>query len=396
MTTPVRLAVIGAHRGGGFDAALEAFRDRVSLTAVCDLDGRLLAKWESERPGIKTYDDYSHVLDDPEIDAVLLATPMMLHARQAIDALESGKHVLSEVIAATTLDECWDLVYMMAENYCYRRETMMVLNMAEQGLFGDLTFAEGAYIHDCRHLLFNDDGTRTWRGVAAEGIQISRANGYPTHSLGPAARWLGINRGDRLTRTTTYVTKSASRHGYAAALLGAGHPEAQEEAWHDATDSASTLIETEQGRVISLRKDSASPRPHNMTHYGLQGNAGAFISARHDGEDPLVWIEGVSPGSNLPASSRQPEWQSLWALAAEYEHPRWASRGDEAVAAGHGGGDFFVLEDFVDAVLGERASAIDVYDAVTWSSITPLSAQSVSEGGAAVEIPDFRAGRAPV
>jgi len=130
-----------------------------------------------------------------------------------------------------------------------------------------------------------------------------------------------------------------------------------------------------------------------MTHYGLQGNAGAFVSARHGGEEPLVWIEGISPGSNLPGSSSQPEWQSLWALAPEYEHPRWAERGDEATAAGHGGGDFFVLEDFIDAVLGERAPAIDVYDAVTWSSITPLSAQSVSEGGATVEVPDFRAGR---
>jgi predicted dehydrogenase len=379
----------------------------VALTAVCDLDGRLLAQWESERPGIKTYQDYSQVLNDPEVDAVLLATPMMLHAGQAIDALDSGKHVLSEVIAGTTLNECWDLVeavertgltYMMAENYCYRRETMMVLNMAGQGLFGDLTFAEGAYIHDCRHLLFNDDGTRTWRGLAAEGIQISRANGYPTHSLGPAAQWLGVNRGDRLARTTTYVTKSASRHGYAAALLGADHAEAREKSWLDATDSASTLIETEQGRVISLRKDSASPRPHNMIHYGLQGNAGAFISARRDGEDPLVWIEGMSPGSNLPGhlrgGGRQPEWQSLWELAPEYEHPRWAERGDEAIAAGHGGGDFFVLEDFINAALGEQAPAIDVYDAVTWSSITPLSAQSVSEGGAAIEVPDFRTGRA--
>ncbi len=203
MNTPIRLAVAGGRRGGSFNAALEAFNDRVALTAVCDVDERMLAKWQSERPAIKTYQDYSQLLNDPDVDAVLLATPMMLHARQAMAALDSGKHVLSEVIAATTLDECWDLVetvertgliYMMAENNCYHRETMMVLNMAEQGLFGDLTFAEGAYIHDCRHLLFNDDGSRTWRGVAADGVQISRANGYPTHSLGPAAQWLGINR----------------------------------------------------------------------------------------------------------------------------------------------------------------------------------------------------------
>lgn len=402
MSAPIRLAIVGGRRGGSFNTALQALRDLIELTAVCDIDEGVREKWKSERPGVKAFARYEDVLNEQSVDAVLLATPMMLHARQAIEALNAGKHVLSEVIAATSIADCWDLVeavestgltYMMAENYCYRRETMMIRNMADHGVFGEMTFAEGAYIHDCRHLLFHEDGSRTWRGKAAEGLQISRSNGYPTHSLGPVSQWLGINRDDRLVRTSTYVTQSASRHGYAVALFGEGHPEASPHAWEDATDSASTLIETAKGQVISLRKDSASPRPHNMVHYGLQGNAGAFMSARHDGEEPLVWIEGVSPGSNLPGSEILPEWQSLWEFADEWEHPRWKARGDEARASGHGGGDFFVLEDFARAVLGEQPSPIDVYDAVTWSSITPLSAESVASNGAAIEVPDFRSGQ---
>ncbi len=130
-----------------------------------------------------------------------------------------------------------------------------------------------------------------------------------------------------------------------------------------------------------------------MVHYGLQGNAGASMSARHDGEEPLAWIEGVSPGSNLPGSEMLPEWQSLWEFANKWEHPRWKARGHEARASGHGGGDFFVLEDFARAVLGEQPSPIDIYDAVTWISITPLSAESVANNGAAIDVPDFRSGR---
>jgi predicted dehydrogenase len=341
---------------------------------------------------------------------------MLLHAGQSVQALRAGKHVLSEVIAATTLEECWELIeaveksgltYMMAENYCYRRETMFVRNMAEQGAFGEITFAEGAYIHDCRDLMFNADGTRTWRGMARSGnSQLSRGNGYPTHSLGPVAQWLGINRSDRLARTTTFVTNAPARLDWARTVLPEGHPDTDSTAWSDSTDSASTIIQTKLGRVIVLRFDASSPRPHNMVHYGLQGSRGAFVSPRRDGEDPLVWLEGISLGvspSNFgyqgmarPSSTaEQPaaQWQALWELSSECEHPRWRRQGAEAARSGHGGGDLFVIEDFVDAVRSGDRPPIDVYDAVTWSSITPLSVESVRKSGQPMDVPDFAARR---
>ncbi|HYF48430.1 MAG TPA: gfo/Idh/MocA family oxidoreductase, partial [Planctomycetota bacterium] len=316
-------------------------------------------------------------------------------------ALKAGKHVLSEVIAACSMDECWELVettektkltYMLSENYCYTREAMMILNMAHQGLFGELTYAEGAYIHDCRCLMYYPDKTKTWRGEFANS-QIARANGYPTHSLGPVAQWLGINRKDKFIRTTTFVTREASRSDYARALLGKDHPDSKPGAWKNSADSASTLIETANGVVISLRYDSGSPRPHNMVHYGLQGNRGAYVSARHHAENSLVWIEGLSKGSGLPGSKQEPEWQNLRDLAEKYEHPRWKEYGEKAKKAGHGGGDFFVLDDFADAILNKKLPPIDVYDAVTWSCITPLSAQNVRNNGVPAEVPDFLRGK---
>ena len=401
MSAPIRLAIVGGHRGSSFNAGLNAFKEKISLDAYCNLDEGLLARIKEKDPTLKTTTSYEKLLQDPRIDAVLLATPMHLHASQAIQAMNAGKHVLSEVIAATTLEDCWELVetvertkmtYMLSENYCYTRQAMMVLNMCEQGLFGEITTAEGAYLHDCRYLLYKPDNTRTWRGTLSTS-QMGRGNFYPTHSLGPIAQWLGITRGDSLLCTTTFVAREAARHEYAAALLGKDHPDAQPSAWDGASDGATTLIETKKGRVIVLRKDSASPRPHEMARHALQGSRGVFVTARHAREEPLVWIEGLSKGSGLPCTKEHPEWQPLWDLADRYEHPRWKKHGEQAGKAGHGGGDFFVLEDFSDAIINRRLPAIDVYDAVTWSCITPLSVQNVLKNGIPLDVPDFLRGK---
>jgi predicted dehydrogenase len=389
--SPVKLAIAGGHRGASFNYSLESLSDRVTLAAVCDVSEDVLAAWRRDHQGVATFTSYDRLLDESDCDAVLLATPWPLHASQAIQALRAGRHVLSEVIAAASLDECWQLietveatgrVYMMSENYCYTRPNMMVLNMVRQGLFGEPVYAEGGYIHDTRDLMFDRNGKLTWRG---EGRRAWNGNTYPTHSLGPVAQWLGINRDDRLTITTTWMSPSVAAPAYAARVFGPDSPAAQP-GYFIGGDSATTLVQTERGHLIVLRRDSGSPRPHNMVHYALQGTQASYLSPRHSREDPLVWIEGRSPGTS-PGSA---EWESLWAYADEYEHPRWSERGEQARRAGHGGGDFFVLEDFVQAIRSGQPPTIDVYDAVTWSSLMPLSVESVRQGGAPVEVPNFR------
>jgi hypothetical protein len=149
------------------------------------------------------------------------------------------------------------------------------------------------------------------------------------------------------------------------------------------------VIQTEKGAVIVLRVDWASARPHNMTHYVLQGTEASYISARrhHEREDHLIWIDGESPGSSPKGDA---QWEPLWDYADRYEHPYWREWRAQAERAGHGGGDFFVLKDFLTAIETGDRPPVDVYDAVTWSSIVPLSAESVAKKGAPVEIPIFR------
>ena len=408
MTTPhrpLRAAVVGGHRGRSYRRAFQALPEDVTLSAICDRDESVLAEWRKDFPDLPVFSRYEDLLSADACDAVFLATPLQLHASQSLAALAAGKHVLTEVTAATTLDECWALVeavgkthrsgrpliYMMAENYCYSRPNMMVRHMVERGAFGKRTYAEGADIHDTRSLLFTPQGELTWRGQIAHDFN---GNTYPTHSLGPVAQWLGCagydGRApeDRFVELVCYVTPETSRWRYAAERFGEKHPAAQP-GFFVMGDSASVLLRTENGAVAYIRRDAASPRPHNMTHYTLQGERASYLSPRHGAEDPLIWVDDRNPGDPIGRE----KWQSLWDLAEEYEHPRWREKGAVAREAGHGGGDYFIVEDFVNAVHGRSPIAVDVYDAVTWSSVFPLSIQSVAEGGKPVQLPDFRKGR---
>jgi predicted dehydrogenase len=391
---PIRAAVVGGHRGRGYRRAFSALPEQVALAAICDRSEAVLDEWRREFPELRLFARYEDLLEADACDAVFIATPIQAHVPQTLAALAAGKHVLVEVPAATTLEDCWALIeaversgktFMMAENYCYTRPTMLVRHMVERGVFGRRTYAEGAYIHDTRNLLFTPDGELTWRGQIARDLN---GNTYPTHSLGPVAQWLGATgaaREDRFVELVCYATPETTRWRYAAERFGKDHPAARPDAFKMG-DSASVLLRTERGAVAYIRRDAASQRPHNMTHYTLQGERASYLSPRHDREDPLVWIEGRSPGARFGKE----EWQPLWDYAAEYEHPRWRERGAVARAAGHGGGDYFVVEDFVRAVRDGTPPAVDVYDAVTWSSVFPLSVESVAKGGQPVAMPDFR------
>jgi predicted dehydrogenase len=393
----VRLGVVGGRRGRSFHASLARLADKVSVAAVCDLDEQVLAEWKRQVPAARSYARYEDLLDDAEVDAVFLATPLQLHAEQSVAALRAGKHVLSEVTAARTLDECWELVetvdatgrtYMMAENYCFMRPNLMVENIAGQGLFGQLTHLEGGYIHDTRTLLHHPDGSLTWRGMLRSGFD---SISYPTHSLGPLARWLRAAHGpdDRFEMLTAFTSGSPAKRRYFAEQFGEAHPAAEEPDFWGQGDSGVALIRTTGGVVVTVRLDS-SPRPHNMTHYGLQGSHGAYLSARHSGEDPLVWIEGLSSGTSEDLPGSEPAaWEPLWKHAPTFEHPLWREHLREAEHAGHGGGDYFVVDEFATSILAGRPPAVDVRDAVTWSCVAALSAQSIAGRGTPVEFPDF-------
>lgn len=363
MTPPrLRVGLVGV-RARAFIEGLRAIPG-VAVTALCDLDSTVLATL-GDRFGIDNrLTDYEALLTSA-IDAVVIATPMPLHVPQAIAALEAGKHVLSEVTAAVDLDQCRALVaavrasgrhYMLSENYCYRRDMVLVGALVRAGLMGEPYYAEGAYIHNCRHLHTDAAGQPTWRATWQVG-----KNGctYGTHSLGPILQWLD----DRVETVS---------------CLGSGH---WSEPRHRMDDTVTMLCKTTRGALITIRCDMLSLRPHNMTAYALQGTLGAYQSGRMPGEAGLIWLAGHSPGPET--------WEPLDRYA-DHLPEHWRHPPPAALAAGHGGGDFFIVQDWVAAIRADRPPPIDVYRGLDFTLPGLVSEQSIAAGGAPLPVPDPR------
>ena len=104
MNGPVKIGVVGGRRGKTYLRALEAFPEKAVLTGICDTSEEVLAAWGADHPDIATYAKLDDLLEHGDCDAIYVATPMPLHAAQSIECLKAGKHVLSSVIAATTIE----------------------------------------------------------------------------------------------------------------------------------------------------------------------------------------------------------------------------------------------------------------------------------------------------
>jgi predicted dehydrogenase len=364
MSSDLLIGIAGAPRGGSFLGALGA-QQGVHLAALCDANRETLEAVASRHGIERRYTDFA-AMAATDLDAVILATPMPFHAPQAIMALEAGKHVLSEVPAATDLEQCWRLVqavrasgrqYMMAENYCYMKPNVLVRELARRGMFGEVYFGEGEYIHELKGLNERTPWRRRW--------QTGRnGNTYPTHSLGPLLQWFE----DRV------VTISC---------VGSGnHYRDPRGAFYENEDTTFTLCKLARGGLVNLRLDMLSNRPHNMTYYSLQGTKGCYEAPRGFGDAPKIWLADRNGGPN--------EWRSLWDFEAEFMADLWRNPSLEAQRAGHGGGDFFEVAEFIQAIRTGAPPRIELYLALDMTVPGLISQESIARGGVPLPVPDFR------
>jgi predicted dehydrogenase len=302
----------------------------------------------------------------------------------AVYAMKQGKHVCTEVPAAVTLDECWELVEtsestrkhcMMLENCCYDFFELLTLNMARQGFFGDIIHCEGAYIHDLRELNFSKGAYRDmWR------LKANQRNGnlYPTHGLGPIAQIMDINRGDRMDYMVSVSSDDFMMHKTAAELAATDDFYAPFASVTFRGNMNTSTIRTVHGRSMMIQHDMTSPRPYSRIHLvsGTEGFARKY-------PDP-------------PRISRGHEWfsdEEIKALEEEYK-PRIVARVGELAreVGGHGGMDFIMDWRTIDCLRNGLALDQDVYDAAAWSCITPLSEWSVLNRSNSIDVPDFTRG----
>jgi len=302
--------------------------------------------------------------------------------------MKHGKHVALEVPAAFTLKECWDLVdtaeetqrhCMMLENCCYDFFELNTLNMARNGVFGEIMYGEGAYNHDLRWLKFAtlEEGGyyQRWR---LEYSKYHTGNLYPTHGLGPVAQIMGINRGDRFDFLSSNSTKQTGLTVYAREKFGENSPDALQE--YKLGDMNTTIIHTAKGKTIQVQHDTTSPRPYSRIHM-ISGTKG--IAVKYPNESIALEPKGHSFLKDNEFAELMKKW----------EHPLSSQIGEKAKAVGgHGGMDFIMDYRLIYCLRNGLPLDQDVYDAAAWSSIIELSERSVLKNGASIKIPDFTRG----
>lgn len=396
----VRLGFVGVGGRGTWLLGLALRRDDCEVKAVCDVKAERVeharelveeAHGDTPRGFSDGEEDFLNLVARDDLDAVIIATPWLWHTPMAVAAMKAGKAVGVEVPAAVTVADCWDLVdtseatgmpCMLMENVCYRRDVMAVLNMVRQGMLGELVHCQCGYQHDLREVKFNP-GVQFGRGAEGEAewrTQHSvKRNGdlYPTHGIGPVARFLDINYGNRFVSLSSAATKSRGLHEYIVEHGGEEHPNT--EVRFALGDIVTTLIRTSNGETIVVSHDTNLPRPYSL-NFRVQGTRGLWMV-----DNRSIYIEGVSPEPH--------RWEPFERYQQEYDHPLWRRWQESAEGAGHGGMDFFVMHAFIESVKRRLPPPIDVYDAAAWSVISPLSEESVAKGGALIPFPDFTRGR---
>ncbi|MDP4290732.1 MAG: Gfo/Idh/MocA family oxidoreductase [Bacteroidota bacterium] len=389
----VRIGLIGiGMRGSGAVTRLMQI-EGVEFKAFCDLvpgnvknaNKTLVKAGFKEAAEYTAEGDWKKVCERDDIDLIYTCTPWYLHTPIAVYAMKHGKHAATEVPAAMTLSECWQLVdtaeetqrhCMMLENCCYDFFELATLNMVRNDVFGDIYHAEGAYNHDLRELKFNKNGYyHMWR---LEYSKKHTGNLYPTHGLGPIAQIMGINRSDRFESLTSSSTKQYGLSLYAKEHFGANSPEYLQE--YKLGDVNNSVIHTAKGKTILLQHNTTSPQPYSRIHR-IMGTKGLAVKY----PDPLIAIN-PSPDEFLKKADFD-------ALMKKYEHPLATQIGEKAKkVGGHGGMDFIMDYRLIYCLRNGLPLDQSVYDAAAWSSIVELSELSVNNKSAAVQVPDFTRG----
>lgn len=390
----VKVGIIGLGNRGS--VLLDMFQwlveqNHAEVVALCDLEENKLTKalerlgkWQTSKP--KTYsgdsESWKTLAQQDNIDLLLIVTPWEMHTPMAVYGMNAGKHVAVEVPIAYTLTDCWSLIEtaertqkhcIMLENCCYNEEELFVLNMVEQGVFGDLTHAEGAYLHDLRaHMLSSEYYQDQWR---LKHHMNRDGNFYTTHGLGPISNYFNIGRGD----TFSHLTSMSSRElnlSETAKRMNSPYTDFK------CGDMNSTMIKTEQGKSILLQFDVHTGRPYSRI------NKVVGTKAVHDGYPSRLYIdkEELSYWGHQWLSNE--DYQTY---KSKYQHPMIKKL--KSISAnfkqGHGGMDFVMIYRLIRCLNLGLPLDMNVYDGVMWSAVTPLSELSVASQSLSIPFPDF-------
>jgi len=365
----------------------------VNITAVCDIYkdriDRAIDCIKQAGGEAKGYSDYKEALDQPGLDAAFVFTGWEMHAEVAIYSMKKGIPVASEVGCEYSLENCYALVrtheetgtpYMFMENCCWGKSELLATAMARKNVFGTIVHCSGAYAHDLREEVSYGLVNRHYRF----NNYLNRCcENYPTHELGPIAKVLDINRGNRILTVSSFASKAAGLEEYIKTRDDA--TDEMKNAHFKQGDIVTTVLTCANGETILLRLDTTLPRSYSR-EFTVRGTKGMYTQ-----DSNAVFIDGDKEYWEMPEYI-QNNLNNASRFEEEYLPSIWKDVTAETLAAGHGGMDWFAYKAFIDAVKTGSPMPVDVYDSATWQAVSVLSEISIKNGGAPQQMPDFTSG----
>lgn len=395
----VRIGIIGTGNRGSHHAGTIARVDKVEIRAAADVSpdrfDRLKKNLANTRhnPEYHTGSDeaWKKLCERDDLDLILITTPTYMHADMAVYAMEHGKHVITEVPAAVSVKECWDLVKtsertrkhcMMMENYSYMPFHITTLNMAKQGFFGEIVHGDGAY--NTSKMGNNFSKTMYWDMWWLKMYGSRKGNIYPTHGLGPIAQMMNVNRGDCFDFLVSVESKDFMMADKARELARKDPAFKEFAEMEYRGNMSSMLIKTKGGRTLNIQHDATSPSPHNLIH-GVYGTKGSVL---FDPAPPRICTGNHRWADRKTFDSLMEKFKP--GLLHQFEKFRKGLGAD--LASGHGGSDLICIWHIIDCLRNGLPLDQDVYDAAAFSSVVELSDWSVRNNSNSIKIPDFTAG----
>ena len=390
MQEKLKIGVIGlGKRGRGLVNNILKNSTLAEITAVCDKfsDRMEMVCDKVEKSGCvrpKAFENYKQVLRQ-QLDAVIVSTSWDMHVAVALEAMESDLPVAIEVGGTYNIADCWKLVdcyertktpFMFLENCCYNKDELLITNLIRHGVLGDISYCQGMYAHDLREEIIKE-GLDNNHYRLQEYIEHNCEN-YPTHELGPIAKILGINRGNRFVQLVSMASKAQGLKAYLED--NQSYAERLKGVTFNQGDVVTTMIKCENGETILLKLDTTLPVPfdrgitiNGTKGYYCQTTESVLLDSDHEKKKKEQFFTQDNYNEYLPQ-----DWQNIT---------------KEQIEAGHGGMDYIMLQQFFLALKNGEDMPIDVYDAVAWMSITALSEESIKKGSLPVAVPDFTRGK---
>ncbi|MBQ6698931.1 MAG: Gfo/Idh/MocA family oxidoreductase [Oscillospiraceae bacterium] len=392
----VKISICGAGRRGKslceFVFSVMKDVEVVAIADICIERADELADMMLEKTGKRpnTYINYADMFKAEAQDAVYIASDWKTHKEITINAFRCNIAVALEVGGEFTEAEWKELIaayeetktpFMFMENCCFGKVELFATSLARNGVFGEIVYCHGAYMHDLRRLATHDgDGKGNFR---LDKYCNDNCDAYPTHELGPIAKLLDINRGNRMVSLTSRSSKACGLSDYIRRTEDVSHFAEMQFLQGDIVE---TLITCENGELISIRYDTTLPCYYSR-EFNVRGTRGLYEEKLN-----LVLLDGWKDKYENQAELLENAKKDSESFYDKYLPDVWKNISEEALSSGHEGIDYLQFEAFFEALREGGDMPIDIYDAASWMSITYLSRKSMELGGASVEIPDFTNG----